>query len=273
MPSRKYFHDHGIPELYTNVRDNIVIPSLKNADFYAATSDLWTSSANDPYLSFTVHFITNDWTLKSFCLDTLPLYEDHTGANIAEAIQDVLQNWSLSPEKLVATTTDNASNYISAFRSLNWLRLSCFGHNLDLAINKAIKSDQAQRALTRCRSLVELFSRSWKKTRDLREKQQLLDLPEHKLLGDVCTRWGSTYTMIQRILEQQQAISSVIAEDRKNWYRMPSDQEIATLEVMANVLGPLSVLTDSLAAENHITVSTVTRCESRSKCTNEMQGR
>ena len=44
----------------------------------------------------------------------------------------------------------------------------------------------------------------------------------------------------------------------KNWYRAPSDQEISTLEGIANVLGPLSVLTDSLGTENHVTVSIIT---------------
>ena len=39
------------------------------------------------------------------------------------------------------------------------------------------------------------------------------------------TRWGSTYDMVSRIVEQQQANSAVLAEDQKNWYRMPSDSE------------------------------------------------
>ena len=95
-------------------------------------------------------------------------------------------------KKLVAATTDNASHMIAAFNLLDLLRLSCFGHNLDLAINKSLDCAQVRRALARCHSLVELFHRSWKKARDLCEKQQMLGLPEHKILGDVVTRWGST---------------------------------------------------------------------------------
>ena len=79
---------------------------------------------------------------------------------------------------------------IAAFNLLN---LSCFGHNLDLAINKGLDCAQVQRALGRCHSLEELFHRSWKKARDLREKQQTLGLPEHKILGDVLKHWGSAY--------------------------------------------------------------------------------
>ena len=63
--------------------------------------------------------------------------------------------------------------------------------------------------------------------------------------------------MIERILEQQQAICSVLAEDRKNWHRMPSDQEFLCLEGVATVLKPLSTFTDALSGETCVTISAV----------------
>ena len=186
---------------------------------------MWSSRANHPFMSFTIHFV-EDWSLKSFCLDTVPMFKDHTGQNICDAFQDILDNWKLDPRKLVATTTDKASNYVSAFQILDWVRVSCFGHNLNLAISKGIGIVSVQRAISRCHSLVEMFNRSWKKCRDLRQKQELLKLPKHKIIAvsvlvflilstfsiacfvtqDVSTRWGSTYLMVARIIEQQQAI-------------------------------------------------------------------
>ncbi len=143
--------------------------------------------------------------------------KDHTAENIADAVMEILNNWSLDPTHLVAITTDNGSNVSCAFRRvLQWCQLSCFGHNLDLAINKSLRNNRVERAVKRCHSLVALFHRSWKKNRDLLEKQQLLQLPEHKLVSDVVTRWGSTFSMIDRIIEQQQAINAVLVEDRKN---------------------------------------------------------
>ena len=44
----------------------------------------------------------------------LPLYEDHTGENLADAVIDVLANWNLSAGHFLATTTDNASNIVAA---------------------------------------------------------------------------------------------------------------------------------------------------------------
>lgn len=67
---------------------------------FLATTDLWTSVTTYPSLSFTVHFVNGSWEFQSFCLEAVPLYEEHTGENITDSILDVMNNWDLSPEKL-----------------------------------------------------------------------------------------------------------------------------------------------------------------------------
>ena len=257
VPSRKHFSKYEIPALYSLVRGSKVKPVLAQAKYYSATTDLWTSGSCDPYITFSLHLIDADWNLVSFCLDTAPLYEDHTGQNIADAILDVLENWALDKDQLVAVTTDNGSNIVVALRNIAVVRVSCFGHNLDLAIRKSLRFPRVQQALAHCHSLVELFHRSWKEARDLRQKQELLGLPQHKFMGDVPTHWGSTYIMVARILEQQQAISAIMAGERKYWNKMPTDAEFTTLETLSGVLKPLSVLTDALSGEKQVTASAV----------------
>ena len=63
--------------------------------------------------------------------------------------------------------------------------------------------------------------------------------------------------MVARIVEQQRAICSVLAEDGKHWSKMPSDGDFANLEDMVKVLEPLSKFTDALSGEMHITISAV----------------
>ena len=63
--------------------------------------------------------------------------------------------------------------------------------------------------------------------------------------------------MIARILEQQQALSVVLAEDRKNLHRMINDNELSVLETVFDILKPLSYLTDTLACEKQITASAI----------------
>ena len=139
LHTRRHFSDQEIPQLYTHVRDNVVMPALREAECFSATTDLWTSANSDPYLTLTVHFIDKEWSLQAFCLETVPLFAYHTGKNIADAIGDIFENWGLSTNDVIAFTTDSGANVIAAFKSLKILRISCFGHNLDLAIKKSLK--------------------------------------------------------------------------------------------------------------------------------------
>ena len=79
-----------------------------------------------------------------FAWKKVPLVKDHTGENIAEAMTEGLDNWNLNHANLVATITDNGSNVLRAFRILDWCQISCFGHNLDLAVTKSLKEDRIQ---------------------------------------------------------------------------------------------------------------------------------
>uniref|UniRef100_A0A1X7TEC0 BED-type domain-containing protein n=1 Tax=Amphimedon queenslandica TaxID=400682 RepID=A0A1X7TEC0_AMPQE len=235
IPSRKVFSSQEIPALYLRVRNDI-IEQLKQVKYYAIMTDLWTSGSCEPYITLTVHYIDGEWSLELKCLDTVALFANHTGDNIADCVTDVLSNWELDIKNAVAATTDSGANVIAAFRTLDLLRISCFGHTLDLAVKKGLSSPMIQRALARCCSIANVFHRSWKKMRDLKEKQQLLGLPEHKLKNNVSTRWRSVYKIIDRVIEQQQAISAVIAEDRKYLYEMPTDDELNVLEKVLEVL-------------------------------------
>ena len=60
LPSRRHFAEQELPRLYTEVRDKHVMPKLSKLTFFAATTDLWISAAKHPYLSLTVHFISDE---------------------------------------------------------------------------------------------------------------------------------------------------------------------------------------------------------------------
>ncbi|KAK1904408.1 Zinc finger BED domain containing protein 1 [Dissostichus eleginoides] len=94
-------------------------------------------------------------------------------------------------------------------------------------------------------------------SRLLKDKQKSLQLPPHKLIHDEPTRWVSTYDKVERFCEQQQAVSAVLAEDRKKWHLMPRDTDITTLEIVRDVLAPLSDFTDALSGEKETTISSV----------------
>ena len=49
----------------------------------------------------------------------------------------------------------------------------------------------------------------------------------------------------------------MLAEERKNWHRMPTDSEWSTLENVVEVLKPLAYLTDALSGEKQVTASAI----------------
>ena len=193
----------------------------------------------------------------SYCLQAHYTPEDHTGMNLQDALYQTLINWGLDASKLVAMTTDSGSNIVLACELLHWRRLSCFGHNLDLAIQKGLTDGRVERVLRVCRQIVSSFSYSWKRRRELIEEQEKRNLPKHKLKADVKTRWGSVFDMINRLMEQQEPIRVILANDRRMAHLVPSWQDMDVLDSVVAVLSPLRDFTDLLAGEKKVTVSAI----------------
>ncbi|XP_038062433.1 E3 SUMO-protein ligase ZBED1-like [Patiria miniata] len=185
LPGRRHFSKVAIPQLYTQVRSRVE-DEMREADFFSATTDMWSSSNMEPYMSFTIHFISPDWKLQSRCLDTSFLPESHTAENLANALRSTLTQWNLPVSKLSCITTDNGANIVAAIRQLQWPWLNCFGHNLNLGVTRAITDEpqrqRTSRALGLCRSIVGSFSHSWSLKKELTKTQGNLNLPEHSLI-------------------------------------------------------------------------------------------
>nr|XP_054589246.1 E3 SUMO-protein ligase ZBED1-like [Nothobranchius furzeri] len=84
VPTRNYFSKTEIPKMYNAVKADVK-KSLAQGEFFAATTDFWTSERGGglPYISFTVHYLTPDWQLESHCLETQFFPEVHSAQNIA----------------------------------------------------------------------------------------------------------------------------------------------------------------------------------------------
>lgn len=92
---------------------------------------MWSSSKMTPYMSLTIHYITDDCTLQSKCLETRFILENHTAIVLAENLQTALADWGLQEMKMACITTDNGANIAAAIiKHLGWPCLNCFGHNL-----------------------------------------------------------------------------------------------------------------------------------------------
>ena len=110
--------------------------------------------------------------------------------------------------------------------------------------------------LSRVRRLVNPFHKSTKSTYKLVEKQQLLDLSQHKLKSDCLTQWRSTYNMLERLLEQQQAVCAVLLESEKRDVRllMPSSEEFTVVQEVNEILKTFHFATEIISAEKYPTI-------------------
>ncbi|XP_060761183.1 E3 SUMO-protein ligase ZBED1-like [Neoarius graeffei] len=198
LPGRKHFSQTAIPNMYTECR-GMVERDLQAMSYFATTSDMWSSRTSEPYMSLTAHYIEQDWTLKSKCLQTAYFPEDHT--------------------------------------------------------ERAGKNKKVERAVGVCKKAVAAFSFSWKKNRDLAAAQEELHLPQHKLVTESPTRWGSRQKMVERMLEQQKAVAQVLGADKKTRQLVPAWQDIEVLESVHGALNALLEFTDSLSSENYVSVS------------------
>ena len=137
------------------------------------------------------------------------MYESHTGANGADFLKWVSDQWHLNDKDLVLVT-DNAANLVDAAQLGGLVHLRCYAHVLNLACQRALKLASVSRLLARSRLIVSFFHRSTVGACQLEEKQKLLGLQCHKVITDVSTRWNSAYEMVDRFLEQQPAICAAL---------------------------------------------------------------
>ncbi len=91
-----------------------------------------------PYISLTVHFVNDDWTLRSVCLQTAYFPDDHKGEIIPQGLKDALSSWNLAEDRLVCMTTDSGTNMIKALQDNEWPNLQYFRHRLHNAIGKSL---------------------------------------------------------------------------------------------------------------------------------------
>ena len=74
-------------------------------------------------------------------------------------------------EQVSAATTDDGSNMVLAMDLMEWVRIPCFSHSLQLAVEAALKLPAVSNALARCQRLVSHFHHSTKSMYTLHQKQ------------------------------------------------------------------------------------------------------
>lgn len=111
---------------------------LKNENaFTAFISDIWTSCANDAYISLSAHFIDSDWQLVSCVLRSSPFPGNHTGSHIYKKLKDITHAFGFHQHsQLMTLVHDAASNMVLSGEmleeKLECVSVCCAAHRLQL---------------------------------------------------------------------------------------------------------------------------------------------
>ncbi|XP_025198498.1 zinc finger BED domain-containing protein 4-like [Melanaphis sacchari] len=225
LPKRQYLASTAIPRLYSKKLSllkeeiNTELNSMQSISF---TFNIWISGAQQPYISLTTHYLTKQFELRNKTLGCSYFPGEHHGKSIFLKIKSMVSEWNMDILSLnipIYMVTDNARNISCALNKYNsndnLHHYFCAAHTLQLAIQDALKENNMESLLKKCRSIVTHYNYSNKSCERLQQIQVRLNLPNHKLIQMVETRWNSVFLMLERIIEQKEAI----VLDLQNWVK------------------------------------------------------
>jgi len=75
---------------FSNTIKSALASTLHDIEYFSSTTDVWYSVCMQPYLSYTVHYVSKDWKVQSKCLQTLFMPKNHNSENLAESLRSVV---------------------------------------------------------------------------------------------------------------------------------------------------------------------------------------
>ena len=131
--------------------------------------------------------------------------------------------------------------------AINGTILFFFAHKLNLVVSCALgRVHQASEIIECVKNVVTFFHKSSKATEMLSQMQTRLNVPNHKLIQQVVTRWNSVYYMLERYLEQREAIRTALCMLEKN--DLVSADSNGYIQEMIRILKPFEAVTTGLSA-------------------------
>ena len=265
VPSRKHINKLMF-DRYTSGKALLVDKLQSDAFLLSLTTDIWTSSSTEAYISLTCHFLTSQWEFVDCVLATRSFPEHHTGENISSTIKEVLEAYEIADSTVSSIVHDQGSNMRRATNLLQiekgWTGVNCSAHILQLCIGDGFKNNASiDRALGAARKLVSHFHHSTLATAELYKQQSQMNMDQQKLKMDCTTRWNSTLYMIQRLVANRWPVSAVLSDTtvtkRQDRTLDLTAHQWVLLEELAKLLEPLETATVFFCTERKVSISCI----------------
>ncbi|BAF13646.2 zinc finger BED domain-containing protein RICESLEEPER 2-like [Oryza sativa Japonica Group] len=220
---------------------------------FSLTADMWTSNQTMGYMCVTCHFIDTDWRVQKRIIKFFGVKTPHTGVQMFNAMLSCIQDWNIA-DKIFSVTLDYASANDSMAKLLKCnlkakktipaggklLHNRCATHVINLIAKDGLKVIDS--IVCNIRESVKYRDNSLSRKEKFEEiiAQEGITCELHPTV-DVCTRWNSTYLMLNAAFPFMRAYASLAVQDKNYKYAPSPDQwERSTI-----VSGILKVLYDA----------------------------
>lgn len=255
LPSRRTM-TRLIEPKFDRVRKKIE-DRLSGTNCLAITCDSSTDTLNNrSYLGVTCHFMEGS-DLPAQTIAVKEHVDSHTGVNISDMLQEVMDDWCIDRTKIICAVTDNGANMKSAVNLFLGPKnhVSCFAHTLNLCVQDTIKNVPEFNSLVeKVKSIVTFFKHSTKASSLLRAEQEKGN--NSKALSLKQSRWNSVYIMMERF-EKLFIPLTIVCLSLPTAPNMISAPDLRVIQDGLGVLKPFLLATTELSAESKTTLSKV----------------
>ncbi|CAL4106216.1 unnamed protein product, partial [Meganyctiphanes norvegica] len=249
MPSRRFMTYTIIDSIYEAAKKSLK-ETINIAKYISITTDIWSSSSDDTFISCTGHCIFDNFVQQVVVLHTRPFPKNPTGENISKILKNMVQEYNIPNYKIHAIVHDNAANMICGVEATGFHSLTCFLHTTQLAINECILDQRyVKDIIVNCRKVAGHFNRSPLAYTKLYEIQKRLKRNQLKVKQDVATRWNSTHIMLSRMLEIKTDIVIYCAENSINIDITFDANQWAMMQKVVDLLHVFQIMTEKMSEQ------------------------
>ncbi|XP_030765283.1 zinc finger BED domain-containing protein 4-like [Sitophilus oryzae] len=257
LKSRQYYTTFICDKLYGKVSQKI-LELLKSFEKISFTSDIWSDSCSGvSLLSLTCHGITEEFERKMIVLKA-EVFNDgrHTGENIMEKLEGILSTWEIPKEKVKCVVRDAGANMKKGVSLLNVEHIDCASHKIQNVLKEGMKAQETFiTTITKCKKIATHFHHSNSAQDELSKLQKIFNQTPLKIIHECVTRWNSTFYMLQRILEVQEAVC-LYASTTNNKIPQLTSEEWMIIKKLVGLLKPFEDITKELSSAK-VSVSSV----------------
>lgn len=232
LPSRRTI-TRACVKVYEDEKEKLKKFFKDNCVRVCLTTDTWTAKNSQNFMCVTAHFIDNEWNLQKKIIGFF-LVKGHRGEDIGKSLENCLAEWGI--DKVFTITVDNASANNNAIkymrRVLNeskgcvaegeYIHMRCAAHIINLIVGDGLK--EIGTSIQRVRAAVKFIRCGTSRLVKFKICAELAKVQSKAFLNlDICTRWNSTYLMLNAAEKYQKAFERY--SDKDPYYKLELEGE------------------------------------------------